>query len=72
MSMDVPSRFLFCDFRSKRYDPNSAHKSEKLAQTLLKMGLKDGDEVDLEHFVQASCIMGEKFEYGKIKEGSKA
>lgn len=34
--------FIFCDYRSPRYDPTSPHESERVAQALLAMGCDDG------------------------------
>lgn len=42
------ARFVYCDFRSKRYDPTGRHESEALAQSLLGSGLTDGEEIPLE------------------------
>ena len=33
------SRFVFCDYRSSRYDPKSTHESERMAQHAASMGL---------------------------------
>lgn len=57
----VSSKFIFCDFRSARYNPKLNHASEKLAQTLLGMGLKDGEIITDYQFSKAAEIMGEKF-----------
>lgn len=40
-----PCKFIFCDYRSSRYDATLTHESEKLAQSLLAKGYKDGDEI---------------------------
>jgi len=40
-------KFTFCDYRSPRYDATDTHPSEALAQTLLKMGFKDGQEIPM-------------------------
>ena len=53
--------FVFCDFRSERYNPKLDHASEKLAQTLLGMGLKDGQQITMRHFQEAAKLMGEEF-----------
>lgn len=44
---NIKVEFIFCDYKSKRYDGKSKHKSEKLAQLLKKKcpDLKDGDEI---------------------------
>ncbi len=57
----IPSTFIFCDFRSSRYNPKLDHASEKLAQTLLGMGLKDGETITDHHSSTAAEIMGETF-----------
>ncbi len=43
--LDVPYKLVFCDYHSKRYNPNMLHESEAMAQGLLKMGYKDGQEI---------------------------
>jgi hypothetical protein len=53
----VPARFVFCDYRSPRYDPAAEHESEKLAQALLKLGLRDGDDIRPIHFLQAESLL---------------
>lgn len=58
----VPSRFVFCNFKSARYNPRLEHASERLAQTLLGLGLEDGQEIDDAHFARAAEILGEKWE----------
>lgn len=42
---NIHTEFVFCDYHSNRYDKNSKHESEKLAQWLKKTypDLKDGD-----------------------------
>ncbi len=47
LELMVPTRFVFCDYRSERYNPNLDHESERLAQELLKSGLKDGEKIAL-------------------------
>ena len=42
---NVKARFIFCDYRSDRHNATLDHDSEKLAQTMLAAGYKDGDEV---------------------------
>lgn len=39
------SKFIFCDYRSSRYNATDTHESEALAQRLLAEGYKDGQEV---------------------------
>lgn len=41
--------FVFCDYRSDRYEPDNAHESEHLAQRILKDGHKDGDILTVEY-----------------------
>ncbi len=41
----ITSKLVFCDFKSDRYNATSTHPSEAMAQTLLKMGYKDGEEI---------------------------
>lgn len=36
------SNFIFCDYRSGRYDACSSHASERMAQKFLECGYKDG------------------------------
>lgn len=35
--------FVFCDYHSSQYNPKDRHESEKMAQRLLSLGLKDGE-----------------------------
>jgi len=41
----VSARFIFCDYRSARYNPAMEHESERMAQAFLAQGYKDGDEI---------------------------
>lgn len=43
----IETKIIFCNYKSDRYDATSIHPSETLAQKLLSLGLKDGDEVSL-------------------------
>ena len=45
-------KFIFCDYRSGRYDATSKHESEAMAQGLLRMGLKDMQEILPSHFLE--------------------
>lgn len=36
---------IFCDYKSERYNADSDHPSEMMAQNLIQLGLKDGDAV---------------------------
>lgn len=56
----VEAQFIFCDYRSKRYQPDVDHPSEHLAQTLLAMGLKDGDEITDQQFARAFSLMARR------------
>lgn len=47
------SRFFFCNFKSPRYTATFDHESERLAQTLLRLGLRDGQEILDEDFARA-------------------
>lgn len=38
-------RFMFCDYKSERYNATQVHASEWMAQEYLKQGLKDGQEI---------------------------
>ena len=40
---NTPIKFVFCDYRSPRYDANDPHESEAMAQAYLRLGCKDGD-----------------------------
>lgn len=51
--MDPNAKFIFCDYRSSRYNPSLDHASEHLAQRLLAQGLKDGDEIKQVHIDEA-------------------
>lgn len=53
-------RFIFCDYRSARYDPSAEHESEYLAQALLAMGLKDGQEITPTQLQEAVKKMEER------------
>ncbi len=50
--MPVPAKIVFCNYKSERYDPRYDHASERLAQDLLALGLGDGQEIELEHFLK--------------------
>ena len=41
--------FIFCDYRSERYNATNSHESEHLAQRILKDGHKDGDILSIEY-----------------------
>lgn len=51
--LDSKAQFVFCDYRSERYDPTSNHPSEHLAQRLLAMGLKHEQIIEKQHFFDA-------------------
>ena len=55
----VESKFVFCDYHSERYDPTFPHESERMAQVLLKIGLKDGQEITDDHFAVAAQVLNE-------------
>lgn len=40
------TRFIFCDYRSKRYRNDVDHPSEWLAQALLELRCQDGQDID--------------------------
>jgi hypothetical protein len=42
-SCGQPYQFIFCDYRSPRYDALDPHPSEAMAQEFLQRGFKDGD-----------------------------
>lgn len=42
------SEFIFCDYRSDRYNPSFDDISERMAQSLFEYGLKDGDVIPLD------------------------
>lgn len=50
-------KFIFCDYRSDRYDPRVKHESERLAQTLRYLGLRNGNEITAEHFRDARELL---------------
>lgn len=52
------ARFVFCDYKSSRYNPGYNHESEALAQALLKIGLKDGEEILDIHFAEVQQLQG--------------
>lgn len=58
---DRSSSFIFCNYKSPRYDKNLDHASEKLAQALLSLNLEDGQQIYNDHFEQAAKILGEEF-----------
>lgn len=58
-------KFVFCDYRSKRYDATMDHESEFIAQALLKMGLKNGQEISTPQLHEAAIIMERRIEDGK-------
>lgn len=49
-------RFVFCNYKSGRYNPKLDHASERLAQALLAMGFDDGDNIAPEFFADAANI----------------
>ena len=49
-NLPMDSEFIFCDYRSPRYDPEHPHLSERLAQKLLALGLRDGQRINDGHF----------------------
>ena len=56
-SLPCESKFIFCNYKSPRYDGYSSHTSEKLAQALLKQKLGDLQEIDGYHFKEAEKSM---------------
>ncbi len=48
--------FLFCDYRSERYEPDNEHSSEHLAQRILKDGYRDGQALGLEYLASLMKI----------------
>lgn len=64
-------KFIFCDYKSPRYDASMVHESEFLAQGLILVGLKDGDEIETSHFTQAEEIMKVKSMTAGLGECSK-
>lgn len=53
-SIGVPCHFVFCDYRSSRYNPTLPHESEALAQSLLDLGLRDGEVISDHQFAAAA------------------
>lgn len=45
VSIDEDAKFIFCNYRSPRYNPYATHQSEQMAQALLRAGKMDGDEM---------------------------
>lgn len=43
--LDPEARFIFCNYRSPRYDARSQHESERMAQKLLAIGLQNGQRI---------------------------
>lgn len=43
---ELGAQFIFCNYKSDRYDATNTHESEALAQSLLKRGFQDGDIVE--------------------------
>ena len=43
---ELGAQFIFCNYKSDRYDDKNTHESEALAQSLLKRGYKDQDIVE--------------------------
>ena len=62
----VTHEFVFCDYRSERYNPTLEHASEKLAQALLSLGLKDGHIITQQEFNAAAVILGEPEPFGAL------
>jgi hypothetical protein len=48
----VEVKFVFCDYKSARYDAAGTHESEKLAQALLRAGCTDGQELTAQFILQ--------------------
>lgn len=42
---DITVKFIFCDYKSDRYNCTDTDKTEKLAQRILADGYNDGDEL---------------------------
>ena len=42
---ELGARFIFCNYKSERYNSKDIHESEKLAQFFLKKGYQDGQEI---------------------------
>lgn len=49
--MRLGSDFIFCNYKSSRYDAENTHESEHFAQKLLLEGLKDLQEIDKDYLV---------------------
>lgn len=49
----VDASFVFCDYRSPRYDADSPHESERLARALVRLGLHDGATIGYDAFCNA-------------------
>ena len=65
-SLPCESKFIFCNFKSLRYDGYLNHTSEKLAQALLKQRLGDLQEIDDYHFKEAENLMDKEKSRGLI------
>lgn len=62
-SIGARHRFVFCDFRSDRYDDSFDHESEMLAQALLKIGMKNGEEIQGRHFDEVREYLADARKY---------
>ncbi len=49
----------FCDYHSHRYDALATHKSERMAQIFLRMGLRDGDLILAKHVYEMEKLYEE-------------
>jgi len=55
LSTPASPYFVFCNYISDRYDSINTHESEKFAQTLLKDGFNDGEEITIEYLRDMMC-----------------
>jgi hypothetical protein len=53
----VKTRIVFCNYHSHQYNDKSNHESEKLAQSLIRLGLKDQDEVTPSQILSLKSIL---------------
>lgn len=51
-ALRLGSNFIFCNYKSSRYDDKNTHESEHLAQRFLKEGFKDLQEIEKSYLME--------------------
>lgn len=58
--INVPARIVFCDYRSPRYNAESEHESEWLAQAFLEIGMKDLQPITTAETREALAVVAKR------------